>query len=227
MNLKQSDEPDNVFVAILGLHSSGSSCLAGVLYHLGLYLGAHLIGYYGDDPENDNCGFEDAELCHLCEAAVPTLTNEYLQLADERADQLERWINKCRHEALRRNTIAAGKFPQLCRLGPELISICGFRLRVIASERPIEQSIKSLYRRFPDSHQWTVEEHQRWLQAGKEWILSQLEEFQKLTVEYDRLLDSPESEVVRIAEFLKLHPTESQLRNILRWVNPDKRHISS
>ena len=64
------------FVAIIGLHSSGSSCVAGVLYHLGVHLGNHLGGYYGNDP-NGACGFEAVGLAQLCEAAIPFPTTEY------------------------------------------------------------------------------------------------------------------------------------------------------
>lgn len=45
------------FLAIVGLHSSGSSAIAGVCYHLGVHLGNKLSGYYGNKP-NKSCGFE-------------------------------------------------------------------------------------------------------------------------------------------------------------------------
>src|SRR5262249_9106247 len=38
------------FVAVIGLHSSGSSAMAGLLHHMGVHLGNQLGGYYGWNP---------------------------------------------------------------------------------------------------------------------------------------------------------------------------------
>ena len=58
------------FALVLGLHSSGSSAMAGVVHHLGVHLGTNMGGFYGNDPEK-SCGFEELELVRLCEEIIP------------------------------------------------------------------------------------------------------------------------------------------------------------
>ena len=75
-NIVSVDPQDQPFVAVLGTHSSGSSALAGVLYHLGLHLGNSLGGFYGKDPEKV-CGFEAMGLASLCERVLPFPETDY------------------------------------------------------------------------------------------------------------------------------------------------------
>lgn len=214
------------FVAVIGLHSSGSSCLAGVLHHLGLHLGKQLIGYYGDQPDAGKCGFEAEQLIAICEQAVPFLSTVYEMNYDAIRLQLGAWIDEQRCQAARRGTIAAGKYPQLCRLGRQLIDLCGDQLRVIVSQRPIEESILSLQRRCPERSPAEVERHQRWLEEGKQWLLDRLDPSRKLIVNYSRLLEAPRHEAERIARFLGITPDEAQIDAVIAWVDPRKRHIS-
>jgi hypothetical protein len=213
------------FVAVLGLHSSGSSCLAGVLYHLGLHLGNKLVGYYGDQPDQGKCGFEAEGLAAICEQVIPFLSTEYRMNQAAIWLHLCGWINQKRREAARRGTIAAGKYPQLCRLGRQLMNLCGDRLHVIVSERPIEESILSLQRRCPERSPEEVERHQRWLEEGKQRILDRLDPSRKLIVNYSQLLAAPREEAERIARFLRLTRDEARMEAVIKWVDPGKRHI--
>lgn len=224
MSLKEvfKEQP---FVAVLGLHSSGSSCLAGVLHHLGLHLGNKLIGYYGDQPDQGNCGFEAAGLAAICEQAVPFLSTDYKMEQEAIRLHLRGWINEKRREAARRETIAAGKYPQLCRMGKQLMNLCGDQLRVIVSERPIEESILSLQRRCSERSPEEVARHQHWLEEGKQWILDRLDPSRKLIVQYSHLLEAPGDEVRRIAQFLAITPEVAQMEAVMKWVDPEKRHI--
>lgn len=219
------DPNDTDFVAVVGLHSSGSSALAGVLYHLGVHLGNELGGFYGNKPGKD-CGYEAKGLAQLCEGAIPFPAVEFKWKKTKVWNQLKKWIDQRRREALKRGTIAGGKYPMLCRMGNQLLNICGPRLRLIHAFRPLEESIASVIRRsgkkFPPEK---LEAHQRWLWEGKEQLLAQVPD--NLAVHYSRLLEAPEEEISRIVEYLGLHPTPEQVAAAVASVKPEKRHIQT
>jgi hypothetical protein len=219
--MNQSKLPN--FVAVLGLHSSGSSCLAGVLHHLGLHMGNKLGGYYGSDPER-NCGFEAVGLTQICESAIPFPKTVRPQPELAVGKQLKDWIQQRRQEAKQRGTLAGGKYPQLCQLGPELVDACGSDLRLIVTDRPINESIQSMYKRFGSrfTHE-QIATHQEWLQQGKEELLAQ--NIPHLRILYHELLRNPSREVIRICEFLNLQAQPAQVRKATNWVKPELRHI--
>lgn len=203
------------FVAVIGLHSSGSSCLAGVLHRLGLHFGRNLGGHWGTDPTT-NCGFEADELRRICEEAIPFPNTGLAQSESDIAEAMSVWVAQQRAECLSNGRIPAGKYPLLCRLGQPLIAACGDALRVIHIERPLEESIRSLIRReehlFPRE---AVEAHQRWLWEGKQELLSKVEH---LTVQYANLLADPRLEAIRLVDYLGVTPTSKQLDQAVAYV---------
>lgn len=214
------------FVAVLGLHSSGSSALAGTLWGLGLHLGNTLRGFYGSTP-GDACGYEAEGLMSLCESAIPFPATELAIKRGQLWGQLRSWITQRKKEAHQRKTLAAGKYPQLCRMGPQLQSICGAHLRVLVADRPLEESIQSIIRRQPKADPEKLEAHQRWLWEGREQLLGQLQESQVLRVEYSDLLAEPETQVERIVEWLSLDLDDMDARKAraVETVQPNKRHV--
>jgi hypothetical protein len=225
MQLQKSNIEEQPFLAIVGLHSSGSSCLAGIAYHLGLHLGNRLTGYYGNNPHGSQCGFEATGLRDICEAAIPFPATMHKLPHFDTTRRLQSWIQEKKSEAVGRRTLAAGKYPQLCQLGKELLEICGDQLRVLVSERPIELSIKSLQRRCPRQDPQVIAAHQHWLDEGKTWLLSQIPAQRQLVVHYQDVLIFPVKQARRIAAFLNLDPTQTQLDSIRQWVDPHKEHV--
>lgn len=216
---------DQIFVAVLGLHSSGSSCLAGVLHHLGLHLGNKLTGYYGNDPAKNQCGFEAAGLRDLCEAAIPFPSTDLKLPSDEIERCLGIWIHQACRDASGKNTIAAGKYPMLCRLGDQLRRVCGENLRIIVADRPFEESVNSLQRRCPKLEAKQIHDHQRWLEDGKQELLQLIPGNHQLTVCYSHLLQNPEWESHKIADFLGLSITKDRINAVRNWVDSGKRHV--
>ncbi len=198
------------FVSVVGLHSSGSSALAGLLWGLGVYLGRDLGGYYGNQPGGE-CGYEDRDLADICESIIPFPTTEVI-LDQEYFARLKDWIAAQRSQALQRKTIAGGKYPHFCRLGDALQEFCGDKLRVIVSERNLDRSIASLQRRCGHIDPARIEQHQRWLWDGLQNLQSSLHPSQLLVVPYDDLLESPELQAQRITEFLKIQPSQLACR---------------
>ncbi len=213
----------DLFVAVIGLHSSGSSCLAGVLYHLGLHLGNHLVGFYGNDPER-SCGFEATGLLQLCHDAVE-VPNTEIREPRQLFIALRQWIADRQKEAVYMKTIAAGKFPMLCQMGLATIDACGSNLRVINIDRDLNESIASLSKRFPDAGEGKIAAHQKWLWQGKIEFKEMLQPNQHLSIEFKDLLSDPGLEITRICQFLEIQPSREKIERAAQWVDPTKRHV--
>jgi hypothetical protein len=223
--LCRQDPLQSIFVAVLGIHSSGSSCMAGVLYHLGIHLGNKLVGFYGSDPDSA-CGFEAIGLMRLCEDAIPFPGFNVCRPHAEIVQRLGRWINDRRREAIWKGTFAGGKYPLLCRLGDELWEIAGPQLRVVHIYRPIDESIASLVRRCPTLDPRQLEAHQRWLWDGKNELLAKVESNRILEIDYSELLAHPHRIASRVIEFLGIDPIPDQIERAVTYVNPSCRHVA-
>lgn len=211
-------------VAVIGTHSSGSSCLAGVLHHLGFHLGNSLVGYYGKDPDK-LCGFEAQGLASLCEAAIPFPTTQPKWKRQRMFHSLKTFINEKRREAHGKETIAAIKYPQLCRFGNQLMNICGQNLRVLFIDRPLEKSIKSMVKRCPDKDPEAIAAHMRWLEAGKEFIRTELDPKLHHSVEFSQLCEDPETVIRGVVDFLDVAPEDEAFKKAVEYVQPKEVHI--
>jgi hypothetical protein len=215
------------WLVVLGLHSSGSSALAGVCYHLGCHMGARLTGYYGSDPQR-SCGFENAKLARLCEAAIPFPATQRAQTPAVITTNLRTWMERLAAEAQHMHAMPAFKYPLLCELGDALIAAAGpaGSLLVVHADRPLEQSIASLVRRCPHRNAEQLAAHQRWLYRGKQAFLAEIPTEAKLHVSYDELLSNPRRIAQTISDFAGLQATDDQIARAAAYVDPSKRHVS-
>lgn len=205
------------FLAVVGLHRSGSSCVAGVCHHLGVFMGNQLGGY------EESGGFEARGLAKICESIM-----RFPSVEPDRSKslfKLRRWINQRRIDAKRLGTMPGGKYPHLCAFGTELRQISG--LKVLHISRPLEDSVHSLKTRSHRHNDWlgvSDEECdilQRYLWRQKQWVYL----VDHLTVEYYDLLRDTEEQVRRIVKWLPISPTEEQIERAIEHVRPEfKRH---
>lgn len=216
------------FVPVIGLHSSGSSCLAGVLAKLGLHMGNSFSGQYGSNPNSQDklCGFEPVGLVQLLEDAFPYPATDIKFKSEGAVDKweqkLKKWIEEKKVEALDLGTIAGAKYPTLCFIGPQLLKVCGSNLKPIYIDRDLVKSNKSLVAR--DSNRLTpntIIRCQAFLQKGKEWLRERVE---GLTIDYEKLLTSPQIEIRRIIDYLEIKPTSKQIAEAIAWVEPKHNH---
>jgi hypothetical protein len=220
--------PRDAFVAIVGTQSSGSSAVAGVLYHLGLFLGNKFEGRYGNNPDT-SCGFEAVGLALICKTSIPELCTSFVVSPEKAEKQLQAWILARVAEARNKGLIAGGKNPGLCRMGDFLQRICGDKLLVVNCERPLEESIRSLTRiKQTDGTAALdvprVREHQEWLYAGKARLLQEIPADRQITVDHEQLLQDPRREVLRLTTFLNLKPTPAQIEKACNCIKPKERH---
>jgi hypothetical protein len=220
-NGKKLKNLDPRFVAVIGLHGSGSSAIAGVLHHLGVYMGEELGGAWGKDPDK-NCGFEARQLASLCEHAIPFPSIKYNRPRGWIWSRLRTHILKVQQSGL----LSGGKYPMLCRMGQQLQNICGEGLRVVHCDRPIEDSIASLQRRF-GSHMTDeqIVAHQHWLAIGKVELLASVPKGQQTTIMYQDLLTEPITTVNQLVLFLELTPTQEQTAKAINYIKPRMQHV--
>lgn len=209
------------FIAIIGLHSSGSSALAGALYHLNLHLGNRLVGMYGNPPIN---GGEAEGLARLFEAALPVPKTEWIVPVETVKKRLLTWINERQREAVRRGKVAAGKYPQLAATADFLPDILGDNLKIIHIDRPIEESIRSLQRRFRNVDPKSIEAHQRRLYQGAALFKEKVKPENYCKIEYAELLKKPFETLESIPKSYGIEGTIEQLEAAARYIDPAKRH---
>lgn len=215
--------PRQPLVAIIGLHSSGSSCLAGVLHRLGVYFGKNCGGYYGDQPESSS-GFESQQLATILERAMPFPGTDSKGCQGGLCCDLHVLVDQLRSEAALLKTMAAIKYPLLCRAGPSLIRAANKNLRIIHIDRPLNDSIRSLQAR--ESYRYSPEvitQHQRWLHTGKSHLLRRVQD--KLTVQFYDLLNNPVEQIGRIAAFLRLKPGADEVSFAADYIDPSRRNV--
>jgi hypothetical protein len=207
------------FVAIVGLHRSGSSCVAGVVNRLGVHLGNHFVGC---EP---NGGYEAEGLARICEVYAPFPETQPQLDSVTVANRLMRWLRNRDREARLCGKIAGGKYPHLCLLGQQLIDICQDALYVVHCDRPLEESIASLIRREDGKHRSeTLKALQRQLWEHKQCFL-QTPGLRVHTVDYHALQNDPAGEVQKLAEFLPIETTEEQRQAAAAYVQPDLCHV--
>jgi len=221
-----ADASSRPFVVVVGLHRSGSSCLAGVLAKLGVHMGVKFVGC---EPDG---GHEAHDLARMCEQALPFPGTRIVWSEARIKDRLESIIKTRWREADGRGArLAGGKYPHLCAMGKQLTEILGERLVVIHAERPLEESIASLIRRDGKRRQPAkLEACQRWLWDRKQEFLA-TPELNLHTVEYDRLVADPLGVVTELAAFLSAETGErislDQIQEAAQYVRPEMRHIQS
>lgn len=224
----QPAKPSTPFVAIVGLHSSGSSALAGALWHLGLWFGepAKLTGYWGRDTTAK--GAEHRDLAGLLEAALPFRGTEPAKPRRWLWRRLSDFIRVRQTEAAARGLVAAAKYPQLCQAGRQLRTICGDGLRVIVCRRPDAESVQSIIRRTrangDDAARLTA--HQRWLAAGRDSLAAAIPG-QVYQVDYADVLADPPGQLSRLAAWLGLSATPEQHAAAIASIRPELRHIAT
>lgn len=213
---------DRPFVAVMGLHRSGSSATAMILHKLGVNMGDKLGGY---ETKNGGGG-EAVGLSQLCEGQARFPATQ-LRNKERCKNRLGEWIRgRWRRHG---EHPVGGKYPHLCVMGPMLEKICGKRLRIVHCNRPFEDSVDSLQRRAAASKGWLNQPPekcravQKWLWDAKEKFLQGFDETRVFNVDFDTLMSDPETIVKGLINFLDLDPTEEQYRDAVEHIRKERK----
>ena len=210
------------FVCVMGLHRSGSSCLAMMLHKLGVHMGNDLGGY----EAIRGGGGEAAGLVNICESAMPFPSQDIECWPGRLQANFLTWIRERQKEVEDDERLAGGKHPNLCAMGSLLETTLKGRMKVIHINRPLQESIDSLVQREPAQDSKVITNLQKFLWKSKQEFLRKTN-VPVLTVEYDDVLKKPTEVVDRIVNFLGIEPLESQRANAIAHPKPKYRHFVS
>lgn len=175
-------------VLVIGTPRSGSSCVAGILHHLGIRMS--LGEYPAPTPINPAGFFEDAELSFLLAGYVRG------DVSERRGERLRIAIA----ERCKAGVPWGCKTHGLAYCLPLWLAVCPVPVRIIRTMRPVGESERSAEKAFGRSGHVQV-------------IAKQIDNalaavaLPMLTVEYGELLDDPMAGVARIASFLDVPST--------------------
>ena len=218
---RNADHSDIPFFAVLGPHRSGTSCVAMIMHHLGVHMGNELGGYEATG------GGEAVGLANLCESVMkfpeadPSISDSNL------ARKIKTWIVGRKIEANRDRTVAGGKYPHLCRMVESMYQAMGDSLRIIAVDRPIEASIKSLQDRSKKHRgQWfsaddaQCEKLQRSLLEHRDRFIESHPEVPVHRIDFAELTQDPKRVIRELIDFLGIEPTEDEIDSAIAHVDP-------
>lgn len=199
-------------VLIIGLHRSGSSCIAGIHHHLGVHMGHKFSGC------EMNGGYEAQGIARLCENAMPYPGTDINMESEEFRQRFDEWYLTQNRTAIKR--IVGAKYPHLCVFAPWLMEQYAGNIKIVHCERDVEKSIASLQRRDRHIPKAKCAAVQRFLNDHKQEFLASLDG-KYHTVNYEELLKEPERVVRDLAAFLDLPYSAAAAK----YVNPAKQHI--
>lgn len=216
---RKSDE----IIAVIGLHRSGSSCVAGMLAALGCNFGKRFVGC---EPDG---GFEDARLAKICERCLPFPGTRLRLNKHAVIDQFAAYLND-----RQRDECAAIKYPILCALAPYLAE--RWKFRIVHCARPLEKSIASLIRRAPNRDAEKLRAHQEFLHDAKLKFLASYPA--AATIDYDDLTgaalvrgsDGALRGAAALGVALGIYPgtveAADRVRAAAGYVRPELRHVA-
>jgi len=203
-------------IIVLGCHRSGTSAVAGTLYHLGVDMGTlDLV----ETPGNKKGYFEDKDFYKLHEKMLAMQLKEVNINFEPFREEYVKLIRS------KEKPLWGLKDPKLCFLFPYFQEITQFEIKIINVERPLNRSAIS----------FVVREQMRggWEDASYANVFKMLERYQDskqkilesfdgevLTISYDDLVENPEI-INDLAEFVNL-PLNEEAK---RFIDPSLRHI--
>lgn len=195
-------------VIVLAQGRTGTSTVAGVLHHLGVYMGDGLLPW---TPDNAKGSFEDAQLRELNVSTVGGNWKKPFDLLgamDDKAALLKPAYQKLL-ERFGEHELWGFKDPLLCFTLPFFADLLPEDTRFITPLRPPDAAIKSVAA-MPDvaslSEAQTI--FWRYTDALIETEMGLDIGWPRLRVYYDRLVESPKEHVAKIAAFCGLYPNQ-------------------
>jgi Glycosyltransferase family 25 (LPS biosynthesis protein) len=206
-------------LVVLGTYRSGSSCLAGVLHHLGGHGGRGC--WKKRTPWNPRGLFEppwlSRQLRMLCDE--PRLRSN--PNSEEMVRLLRDWSRREWHRAKAAGRFLFVKHPLLCLLGSEFETAWERPPKILSIERPPERSVESLRRVGWWSAELSASVIER-LASAREQILVRHEH---MRVEFSQLVLHPERVILEICRFVGIGPTPAQLRSAIQFVDSELVHV--
>jgi tetratricopeptide (TPR) repeat protein len=191
-------------IVVLGPRCGGTSAVAGVLHHLGVYMGTEFSSAYRELKET----WEELGLRRLCSRAFSE-PGDLLQMdAGVFEAKLRSWADNHRRAALLAGRPPGAKDPCLCLAGDFIRGTWGPIVPVVV-DRPFAKVVSSLNR-----IGWLPDEQERAestarLVAARDLALAGAK---TIRVDFEELRATPSVVIRRLAEELGLEVTEAQVQ---------------
>ena len=219
-------------IVVLGLYRGGSSCVAGVLHHLGVCMGHEIkrIPLNAGETAPYVC-WEDWPMRRTTLACYRERELEPLKDYGARVAALRRYLTDRTNQRLTvkesHHTIAIPyencdcdpmgvKDPMLCYMGPEIAEAWGDDTAFVAVDRDVQTAANSAARWYGSKSDAMT----RSLYEAREGFLSGRDH---VRVSYSQLVADPTGQVEMLARSLRLQPTATQLTNAMRSVRRPER----
>lgn len=214
-------------IVVLGPRCGGTSAVAGVLHHLGVYMGSEFNVAARELRET----WEDLALYQLCRRAFSDPGDQLQMDASLFRDKLRSWVDVHRRAARTAGRRPGAKDPCLC-LAVDFIREAWGPIVPVAVDRPIAEVVGSLNRLG-----WLPDERERAdstarLVAARDNALTGAA---VVRVDFEALRRTPAAVIRRLAGELRLEVTEAQLEaavqsvvkpaDVHREANPYQRFI--
>ena len=191
-------------IVVLGPRCGGTSAVAGVLHHLGVFMGADFAWAYREMSET----WEDSRLSQLCRRAFNERSLQLQMDPDSFAARLCGWADQHRRAARMAGRRPGAKDPLLC-LAIDFIQDAEIPIVPVVVNRPFEKVVASLNRLgWFDDEQVRAESTAR-LVAARDHSLAGVAAIQ---VDFEALRAAPTATIRRLADELSLKVTEAQVQ---------------
>ena len=191
-------------IVVLGPRCGGTSAVAGVLHHLGVFMGPDFTWTYRELDQT----WEDSRLSQLCRRAFNERSLQLQMDPGSFEAKLLSWADQHRLAARMAGRRPGAKDPLLC-LAMDFIRDAGIPVVPVAVDRPIEKVVASLNRLG-----WWKDEQERaestaHLIAARD---SALAGAAAIRVDFEALRAAPANVIRRLADELSLEITDDQMR---------------
>lgn len=213
---------DAKILMVLGVHRSGTSCVAGILDKLGVPMG---VSVPFSNPANPKGLFEDVLLRNIRIACgdrefvgedIPTIPYH------ARVSMFRVW----EHDRRKDGRVIGGKLPALCGMVQEMDDAWHGRWKAIVTERPIDDSAMSRAKRQRHLPQEYIANQLATLANQRDSDLSR-RRVPTLRINFAALMSHPEDIVAALIAFCGLHPTPKQRADAIGFVDNRLNHFTA
>ncbi len=203
--MEAATDPVDPIILVLGPFGGGTSAVAKVLHHLGVFMGNHFDWTYRTPHDT----WEDSYLSLLCRRAFSEPGGQLQMDAVALQKQLRTWADNHRRAAREAGGRPGAKHPLLCVAMDFIRRSCG-PVVAVAVDRPFDNVLTSLNRLG-----WWADEQAR---SDSIYRLTMardngIHDIPSVRVDFEALRAAPELVVRRLADDLGLQVTEAQLQS--------------
>jgi hypothetical protein len=199
------DEPADSIIVVLGPFGGGTSAVAKVLHHLGVFMGTYFDWTYRKPHDT----WEESHLSRLCRRAFSEPGGQLQMPADALREQLGAWAEFHRRAAHDAGGRPGAKHPLLC-VAMDFIRQSWGPIVPVVVDRPFDKVVASLNRLGWWADEQVRSESVAHLNAARD---NGIDGLVAVHVDFEALRATPEVVVRRLVDELGLQVTQAQVQS--------------